>query len=101
MTRLFMICTDVIYSDEWLDWSLNETVIIDVFESENRKEARKRTARVIKGPPLLRRTVAPTFKVMFSISFKFPKRLYYKLIPAKTGRKVRGNGQGECQLENV
>ena len=72
MTRLFMICTDVIYPDEWSDWSLNETVIIDVFESENRKEASKRTARESLDSPLIQSRLS---KAGFNVNYDLKPRL--------------------------
>ncbi|TCT60458.1 hypothetical protein EDB44_11279 [Vibrio crassostreae] len=39
MAKLFFICNQVFYSDDFFDFGLNEVVVHDIFEAKSRKEA--------------------------------------------------------------
>ncbi|MEZ9441203.1 MULTISPECIES: hypothetical protein [Vibrio] len=75
MAKLFFICDQVIYSDDYLDFGLNEVVVHDIFEAKNRKEAELIFSK-IKIRTLRSGTIRHRLKMAgYNVKFEFHPRL--------------------------
>ncbi|MEZ8862510.1 hypothetical protein [Vibrio sp. 10N.247.311.51] len=75
MAKLFFICDQVIYSDDYLDFGLNEVVVHDIFEEKNRKEAELIFSK-IKIRTLRSGTIRHRLKMAgYNVKFEFHPRL--------------------------
>ncbi len=96
MAKLFFICDQVIYSDDYLDFGLNEVVVHDIFEAKNRKEAELIFSK-IKIRTLRSGTIRHRLKMAgYNVKFEFHPRLDHPHLYA-----LQSSGSLRTQYPNV
>ena len=96
MAKLFFICDQVIYSDDYLDFGLNEVVVHDIFEAKNRKEAELIFSK-IKIRTLRSGTIRHRLKMAgYNVKFEFHPRLGHPHLYA-----LQSSGSLRTQYPNV